>query len=88
MPKINRRNSFIVIQNKNVYGTYVHGIFDRADIASVIIKALAQKNNIDFEKCNLELMKGYKEIKEEEFDRLADTLRKHMDIEKIYSILK
>ncbi len=78
----------VVIQNKNVYGTYVHGIFDRADIASVIIKALAQKNNIDFEKCNLELMKGYKEIKEEEFDRLADTLRKHMDIEKIYSILK
>ena len=74
----------LVIQNGNIYGTYVHGIFDTGDIAASIIKALADKKNIKLEDIDI---KSYHDIKEAEYDRLADTLREFMDMERVYGIL-
>lgn len=68
----------------NVYGTYVHGFFDCGDIAATIIRALAEKKGITPEEIqNFD----YGAFKESQYDLLAENLRKHMDMDFIYSIL-
>lgn len=69
---------------KNVWGTYVHGIFDCADIVTGIADILAKEKNIDV---NLSNVTDYKSLKEKEYDRLADTMREYMDMELIYQIM-
>ena len=74
-----------IICDNNVYGTYIHGIFDGAGISSAIMEAIAKKKNID-----LKDFKGidYKTFKESQYDKLADMLRLHMDMEYIYGIFR
>lgn len=68
----------------NVYGSYVHGIFDRGHIASAIIKALADKKGLTIDKGVFE---DYKNFKERQYDQLADTLRAYLNMEDIYGML-
>lgn len=70
---------------ENVYGTYVHGIFDKEDIAPIIISGLARKKGIRFEDLS---SFNYHKLKEEQYDYLADELRKHLDMKKIYQIME
>lgn len=70
---------------ENVYGTYVHGIFDEDGIAEEIVRLLAEKKGISFEEHEHIDRHAYKES---QYDLLADTLRKHLDMEKIYEILQ
>jgi adenosylcobyric acid synthase len=68
---------------ERVYGTYVHGIFDREGVASALAAALAKKKGI-----TLEVTGGSMEqYREEQFDLLADTLRKHLDLKAIYEVM-
>ena len=73
-----------IICDNNIYGTYIHGFFDAAGISSVITESIADDKNID-----LKDFKGidYKSFKESQYDKLADMLRLHMDMEYIYGIL-
>lgn len=68
----------------NVCGTYVHGIFDREGILRAILKALAEKKGILPEMLGSVDLKQYKE---EQYDLLADALRKHLDMEMIYNAI-
>ncbi len=68
----------------NIYGSYVHGIFDNRQTADKIIECLAKEKNIDFEHGT---SMDYKQYKEVQYDKLAETLREHLDIDKIYQIL-
>lgn len=69
----------------NVCGTYVHGVFDREEVAEGVIRALGQKKGIDVSE-----MAGvdFAAFKETQYDILAAELRKHLDMEKIYQILE
>ena len=69
----------------SVYGTYLHGIFDKEGIASEIVAALAQKKGIRFQ--DLEGF-DYRKIKEQQYDYLADQLRQHLDMDQIYQIME
>lgn len=69
----------------NVYGSYVHGILDADDVAGTIIRSLAVYKGIDPAK--LGRVSGA-EYKQQQYDLLADTLRAHMDMQKIYTILE
>ncbi len=69
----------------NVYGTYVHGIFDQEGIVEEIIKSLAQKKGVSLKENK---SKSLKDWKEEQYDLLADALREHLDMEAIYQILE
>ena len=71
-------------KNKNVYGSYVHGLFDEEHIANAVIQALAEKKGIKIENGVLE---NYQSFKEKQYDKLADTLRMHLNMEKIYEML-
>ena len=68
-----------------VYGSYVHGFFDRQDVANALIGCLAKKKGIVLEELGL---KDYETYKQEQYDILAAELRKHLDMKKIYEILE
>lgn len=70
--------------NPNVYGTYIHGIFDRGEAASALVNALAAKKGIRLENSAL---KDYQSFKETQYDKLADTLRAYLNMEEIYGML-
>jgi len=68
----------------NIYGSYIHGLFDEQDMIRGIVKMLADKKNIPIE---LDHISGYRSVKEREFDKLADVLRSSMDMELIYRVM-
>lgn len=75
-----------VISDGNlVYGSYIHGIFDRPEIAQEIITCLAQRKGIQIADGAFE---DYQSFKEKQYDKLADTLRKYLDMNQIYGMLR
>ena len=72
-------------KNRNVYGSYVHGLFDEGAIANVMIQALAEKKGIKIENGVFE---DYQTFKEKQYDKLADTLRMYLNMEEIYEMLR
>ncbi len=72
------------VSNGNVYGSYVHGIFDKEGVASEIIRALMENKGIDSLDTPEIDMKKYKE---EQYDILADAMREALDMESIYKML-
>lgn len=70
---------------ENVCGTYVHGIFDAPGIAEALAGALLEKKGISL---SFRQNFDYDAYREEQFDILADELRKSLDMELIYKILQ
>ena len=70
---------------KNVCGTYVHGIFDKEDVAMGLVRAVGEKKGIDVSD-----MTGvdFATFKETQYNILASELRKHLDMKRIYEILE
>lgn len=68
----------------NVYGSYVHGIFDASGISDTILKAICVKKGIDFDA--LETF-DISEYKERQYELLADAVRSGLDMEFIYRVL-
>ena len=68
----------------NVYGTYVHGVFDADDTAAAVVKAVAasQGRSID-----TSVIKDYREYKEIQYEKLADVLEQSLDIPAILKML-
>lgn len=71
-------------QNKNVYGCYIHGIFDSEEVSERIVKTLYERKGLTYggEKIN---RKKYKEM---QYDILADEVRKNIDMKLIYKIIE
>ena len=68
----------------NVYGSYIHGIFDGENIADTIVSALAEQKGIDLGSL------GHfdpERHKQEQYDLLADTLRQGLDMDYICKVL-
>ncbi len=74
----------VITNCKNVYGTYIHGIFDSESIAKAVMTALFTSKGINPENIQAFDIKAHKE---KQYDILAETLRKSLDMEKIYNIL-
>lgn len=68
----------------NVYGSYVHGIFDAPEIAKTIVAALAKKKGIQMEEMESYDFRAYKE---EQYDCLAKGIRSSMDMKWLYHIM-
>lgn len=77
-------NNGVVLGCGNVYGSYVHGIFDATGVADTIIKTICEKRGIDFGTLN-----SYDpmEYKEKQYDLLADAVRSGLDMDLFYKIL-
>lgn len=72
-------------QKGNVYGSYIHGIFDAPDVAKQIVATLLQEKGCDPEGVKAFEMKEYKET---QYDTLADVIRASLDMEKVYDIVE
>lgn len=76
--------NIILVQNGNILGTYVHGIFDNEDLAYLLASALAAEKGIQFESEAVD----YQAFKDAEYDKLAQVLRENLDMDFIYGIIK
>lgn len=70
---------------ENVYGTYVHGIFDEPKVVQEIISSILKEKGISAVKG---LVLDRKAYKEKQYDILAEGVRKNMDMEFIYQIIE
>lgn len=69
----------------NVYGTYIHGIFDKGPVASALFHALAVQKGICIGE---QKIPDYRDFKEQQYDRLADALSASLQMEEIYGMLR
>lgn len=69
----------------NVWGTYLHGIFDNTAFTRQLLNNVRKKKGLA---PITEIPESYREFKEKEYDRLAQHVRAHLDMPWLYSILK
>ena len=67
-----------------VYGSYVHGIFDKPEVARQLIIALLKQKGLNINEVEAVDMSAYKE---EQYDKLAAIIRENLDMNAIYKIL-
>lgn len=72
-------NSSAVVCSGNVYGTYIHGIFDEAGIVPEILRALGGEK--------VEQGEDVRALKEKNYNRLAEVFEQNMDVDKILKII-
>jgi len=73
-----------IISEGNVYGTYIHGIFDKEEIAKTVVKALLKEKGLDYKDVKAFDLDEYKQ---KQYDLLADGLRKSLDMNLVYDII-
>lgn len=73
-------NNKAVISKGNVYGTYVHGIFDERGIVSAIVRALTGKDYTEDT--------DTRSYKEKNYELLADIFEKNMNTDLLKKIIK
>lgn len=69
----------------NVLGTYIHGIFDNDEFRSKLTNYLRSKKGL---KPSRECHVDFKSIREHRYNELADIVRRNMDMNMIYHIMK
>lgn len=73
------------LNSGNVYGSYVHGIFDREEVAKAIVSALLRAKGLSDDAVVSTDMAAYKE---RQYDLLADGIRENMDMELLRRIVR
>jgi adenosylcobyric acid synthase len=68
-----------------VYGTYIHGIFDGEGIAAKIVEALLARKGLSMDDVKVI---DYQKYKQHQYDLLAQSVREHLDMEKVYEIVE
>ncbi|MEG0707628.1 MAG: cobyric acid synthase [Cellulosilyticaceae bacterium] len=69
----------------NVYGSYIHGLFDQEEVAKAVVTSLLAAKGLEYSDIQGVDIAAYKE---EQYDKLAEGLREHLDMKKIYDILE
>lgn len=72
----------------NIYGSYVHGIFDGEGIAETIVKALMKKKGMNDDEIDaVSTGMDLDTYKEKQYEKLARGMRNALDMEYIYEIM-
>lgn len=85
LTRLNESGLIEGMQKGNVYGSYVHGIFDEERVAKALIGTLLSAKGIDPSMVAAFDMEAYKQ---KQYDILADAIRKNMDMDAIYRIIE
>lgn len=67
-----------------VFGTYLHGLFDSDAFTRALLNGLRERKGLG----PLDIAVNYADYKAQQFDILADAMRKHVDIDRIYQIMQ
>ena len=70
--------------NKNVFGTYLHGLFDTGHLTQKVAEYLCRRKGIS---CEQMRPISHKEYQEQQFDLLAQGMRNALDMQVIYALL-
>lgn len=73
-----------LVGSGNVYGSYIHGIFDGPGISDTILKALCVQKGLDFDALGTFDIEEYKE---RQYDLLATAVRSGLDMDLVYRVL-
>ncbi len=73
-----------VLQTQHCIGTYIHGFLDNAP---VIEHLLSRFTSPAADSCRQQTAQSIADFKNEQYNKLADHVRRHVDISRIYSIL-
>lgn len=68
-----------IFQTDHCIGTYIHGFLDNMPIIEYLLKDKVVSST---------KLKSYSEFKEEQYDKLAEHVRKYVDIPRLYQILQ
>lgn len=80
-----RTNNYVYYQEGNVFGTYLHGFFDRDGLRNAFVERLCRRKGID--PGDREVV-NYEAFKEAQFAKLSAALRASLDMARIYEILQ
>lgn len=67
----------------NVWGCYIHGLFDKGECAAALVNCLLRAKGLEPGAAGMD----WAEYAELQYDKLADGLRKSLDMERVYRIL-
>ena len=68
----------------NIYGSYVHGIFDRKEMMTALVTAVGAARGVRVDAgCAMD----YAAFRQQQYDRLAGALREHLDMDRIYQAM-
>ncbi len=73
----------VAVVKDNVFGTYLHGIFDNEEVTRNILNKIREKKGLE----KMEAGITFDEYREQEFDKLEKIFRENLDMKKIYEIL-
>lgn len=71
----------LICQAEHCIGTYIHGFFDNPVVVEFVLDAAGIQHKAAQPSLSIE------DFKEQQYDELADFVRKHVDINKLYTIL-
>lgn len=69
---------------KNVFGTYIHGIFDSSEVTKALINGLRQRKGLDEIKGSVF---DYSDIKDAEYNIAAKALKDAIDVDRLFEIM-
>ncbi len=70
----------------NVFGTYLHGIFDNFSWTGKLLNSLRRRRGLPGKYDPFP--RNYREYKEKEYDTLAKTVRESLDMDQVYRIIE
>ena len=68
-----------ILQTDHCIGTYIHGFLDNAPVIDFLLKGKTREDVS---------AQSYADFKEEQYDKLADHVRRYVDIPQLYKILQ
>ena len=72
----------------NVFGTYLHGLFDEPGVALALARSLARMRGLPESVVGAADAASAADHRAREFDRLADAVRGALDMEYVYRIIE
>lgn len=72
-----------VVRGENVFGTYIHGIFDNEEVTRAILNKIREKKGLETHSKGM----TFDEYRMQELNKLEKLMRENIDIQKIYEIL-
>lgn len=69
----------------NIYGSYIHGIFDKEEVVKGVIKSLMLQKGLSLDTLVALDLEAYKE---KQYDLLAKTMRENLNMKAIYALLE
>lgn len=81
--KVTEDDRTVAVVKENIFGTYIHGIFDNKEFTDMILNKIRKQKGLE-EKIS---QMSFQEYRMQELNKLETILRENIDMDKIYKIL-